>query len=364
LNDFFVNSNQNSIQDSDIVANTFKTTVGRDLKILDESGQLGPDISIPAGSSLEKIAQYINQFSRTTDSTLLSASQTSFTLTSAATITVSNGSSTASSTTVGPGVVTLQEIAGKLTQGAVVGSVVQDGAGYRLRLTSTQGQELTVSMSGGATSTGTLESDLNMEKMQLVSASVVPEGSGQRLRLVQAENKELFLSSSLDVNSNNLLSDLGLKPASTRMAGNIAVREDLLAGPEKLGRGQMQWDADQAGYYISEGDNTAALALADAMNAKRSMSSAGGLYSGNYTLSEYAAASISLVASDAGHSASQLEYQKALNASLDFQNTSFSGVNLDEEVSSMIDYQQAYSATAKVITVLQEMLETLTSMIN
>ncbi|OJX79599.1 flagellar hook-associated protein FlgK [Magnetospirillum sp. 64-120] len=364
LNDFFINSNQNSIQDSNIVASTFKTTATRDLKILDESGQLGPTISIPSGSSLEKIADYINRFSRTTDSTLLSAAQTSFTLTSAATITVSNGSGSATTATVGPGAVTLQEIAGKLTQGSVIGSVVQDGAGYRLRLSSTQGQELTVSFSGGATSTGSLETALNMEKMQLVSAAVVPEGSGQRLRLVQAENKELFLSSTLDVNSNNLLTDLGMSPASTRTAGNLSVRDDLMAGPEKLSRGQMQWNADLAGYYISEGDNTAALALADAMNAKRAMNSAGGIYSGNYTLSEYGAATISLVASDAGHSASQLEYQKALNESLDFQNTSFSGVNLDEEVSSMIDYQQAYSATAKVITVLQEMLETLTSMIN
>ncbi|MBR9972819.1 flagellar hook-associated protein FlgK [Magnetospirillum sulfuroxidans] len=362
LNDFYVNSAQNSIFDSAIQPSTFKTSTTRDLSILDGTGQLGPTISIPQGSSLEDIAKYINQFSRTTESASQSANS-SFILTSAATISVSNGSGTVSTATVGPGAVSLEEIAGKLTTGSVVGSVVQDGNGYRLRLESTAGSELSVSFSGGAMTGGSLESALGMNKQQRLSASVIPEGSGYRLRVVNAENKEVYMASSLDVNGNNLLSEIGLQRAATRQAGTLSVRADLQTAPEKLGRGTVQWNSDLNKYYLSEGDNTTALSMAEAMNAKRTMNSAGGLYSGNYSLSEYAASTISLVAGDASHSADSLEYQQTLNQSLDFQYTSFSGVNLDEEVSSMIDFQQAYSATAKVITVLQEMLETLTNMI-
>lgn len=363
LNDFFVSTTQNSIYDSTILPSTFKTTAARDLTILDSTGQLGRSMSFPAGSTLESIADTINQSTRTTESALMGAGA-SFNLTTAATITVATGNGTVATATVGPGAVTLEQIAGALTKGSVVGSVVQDGSGYRLRLHSTAGEELTVSMSGGTMSGGTLESSLGMAKQQHISASVVPEGSGYRLRIVDAENKEVFLTSSDDINGGDLLSEIGLGPAATRQAGTMSVRSDLMTAPEKMSRGSMQWNADLGKYYLSEGDNSTVLDLAATMNAKRAMSSAGGLYAGNYSLSEYAAATISLVTSDAQYSADTLEYQATLNQSLDFQYTSFSGVNLDEEVSSMIDYQQAYSATAKVITVLQEMLETLTSMIN
>ena len=363
LNDFFVSSAQNSIYDSGIQPSSFKTTAARDLTILDSTGQLGRTMNLPAGSSLEDIAKAINESTRTTESALQAAGA-SFTLTTAATITVSTGNGTVATATVGPGAVTLEEIAGALTSGSVVGSVIQDGNGYRLRLHSTGGAELSVSMSGGTMAGGTLDGTLGMQKQQRISASVVPEGSGYRLRVVDAENKEIFMTSTDDVNGGDLLSEIGLERAATRQGGTLSVRDDLMTAPEKMGRGVVQWNADLGKYYLSEGDNTTALELAEAMNAKRAMSSAGGLYSGNYSLSEYGAAAISLVASDAQYSADSLEYQQTLSQSLDFQYTSFSGVNLDEEVSSMIDYQQAYAATAKVITVLQEMLEMLTSMIN
>ena len=363
LNDFYTSTAQNSIFDSAIQASSYKTNASRDLSIVDSTGQLGPTISIPAGSSLQDIANYINQFSRTTESALQSSPSTSFNLTTAATISVSNGSGTVSSVTVGPGAVTLSEIAGKLTQGTVVGKVVQDGSGYRLQLSSTAGAELTVSMSGGTIGGSDLNSTLAMAKQNRISASVVPEGSGYRLRVVDAENKEIHMASSKDANGSNLLSDIGLERAVTRQAGTMSVRSDLLTAPEKLGRGVMQWNSDTSKYYLSEGDNTTSLAMAGVMTSKRKMESAGGLYSGNYTLSEYGAATISLAASSAQASKASLSYQTTLSQSLDFQNTSFSGVNLDEEVSAMMDYQQAYTAAARVITTLQDMLETLTSMI-
>ena len=43
------------------------------------------------------------------------------------------------------------------------------------------------------------------------------------------------------------------------------------------------------------------------------------------------------------------------------QRESFSGVSLDEEAANLIKYQQAYQATAQIISTVQEMFQTLLS---
>jgi len=103
--------------------------------------------------------------------------------------------------------------------------------------------------------------------------------------------------------------------------------------------------------------------MADVMNAKTRLETAGSIYAGKYSFAEYAAATISVVSQAAANSKTQMEYQTTLNESLAFQNASYSGVNIDEEIMAMMDYQQAYSAAAKVITTLRDMLDTLIGVI-
>lgn len=363
LNDLYVNDTQNAILDSKVQSSTFVTTANRDLTLYDSTGKIGNTISVARGASLQTIADAINAQSRTNESAALA--NTSWTLTTAATITVSDASGSLLTVTLPPGTHTMAELAGKLTQSTVTGSMVQDGASSRLRLTDSRGEPLSVSISGGtiAGSSMSLSQTLDMTPTQRVEAAVVPEGSGYRLRIRQTQGGEVYASSSLDIQGKNLLSDIGLERAATGTAGNLSVRSDIQTAPEKISRGTMQWNADTNRYYLSEGDSTIALALGQTMKAKTSMDTAGSIYAGKYSFSEYAAATIGVVAEQSSSSKSEMSYQKSLNASLDFQNTSYSGVNLDEEISSMMDFQQAYSASAKVITVLQEMLETLTSMI-
>ncbi|MBX9635516.1 MAG: flagellar hook-associated protein FlgK, partial [Magnetospirillum sp.] len=330
----------------------------------DSTGKLGNTITVAKGASLQTIADAINAQTQTNESAALNT--TSWTLTSNATITVSDASGSLLSVTLtAPGPHTLQEIAGTLTQGTLTGSVVQDGTASRLRLTDSRGLPLTVSISGGGVSGSTmsLEQTLDMTQTKRIEASVVPEGSGYRLRIRQTKGSEAYASSTLDAQSKNLLSDIGLQRASTGTASNMSVRADIQAAPEKISRGSMQWNSDVGRYYLSEGDNSAALEMSRVMNAKTDINTAGSIYAGKYGFAEYAASTLSMVAQESGSSKSQMSYQTSLNASLDFQNTSFSGVNLDEEISSMMDFQQAYSASAKVISVLQDMLETLNSMI-
>lgn len=364
LNDLYSKQSSVTLLDSAIQSSTYKTSQTRDLTLYDSTGKIGNTVTIPAGASLDYIAKTINAQGRTNESAALST--TSWNLTSAATITVSDPSGAIQTLTLPPGNHTLAEIAGKLTQGTVTASVVQDGASTRLRLTDSRGEELQVNIDGGniAGSAMSLGQTLDMTATQRVQASVVPEGSGYRLRIRQTTGDTLYASSSPDGNNNNLLSDIGLAKATSGAAGGLNVRSDIQTAPEKISRGTMQWNADLGRYYLSEGDNTTALAMSKIMGDKTDIKTSGSIYAGKYSFAEYAAATISVVAQKSNASDKEYDYQSTLNASLDFQNASLSGVNLDEEISSMMDFQQAYSASAKVITVLQEMLDTLTSMIN
>ena len=50
---------------------------------------------------------------------------------------------------------------------------------------------------------------------------------------------------------------------------------------------------------------------------------------------------------------------RTFQKTLEGQKLAVSGVNLDEEAIKMISYQRAYQASAKVITVINELLDTL-----
>jgi flagellar hook-associated protein 1 FlgK len=47
---------------------------------------------------------------------------------------------------------------------------------------------------------------------------------------------------------------------------------------------------------------------------------------------------------------------KALNDQIDIERERVKGVSIDEEMSNMIKYQQAFNASARVVTAVDEML--------
>ena len=369
MNDLFVKTTQNSISDSDIQDKSYTLNTTRTFRLLDPSGQIGNAISLPAGSSLDAMAATINAQTQTNDSSLLST--TALNLTTAATISISDANGTISGFPIGLATGTTTDL-NKIAQaidavgGSVQAKVVQNGPGsYQLRVWDSRGQPLNVDVTGGTMGTNNLSSYLGMKQTHLVQASVIPDGSGYRLRIRQTSDQELYVGATPDnlVPPGSIITDLGLHAAATRSAGTMTVRKDIQGSPSLMSRGAVQYNADLNKYSLSEGDNTTILAIAKGMASKTVMASAGNIYSGNYNLSEYAAASISVVSTNASHSKDQQTYQTSLGSSLNTQYTSFSGVNLDEEVANMINFQQAYSASAKVIATLQQMLDTLMSTI-
>lgn len=366
LNDFFTNKVPNAIVDSDVVAQDFTLSTARSFTLSDPTGKIGNSISMAAGSSLYDIAKKINAQTQVNDSATLSSA--TMTTTDATGITISDANGTVTTISLAAGTVTLKNIADAINAQSTSAQAmaVQEGPNaYRLRVWDTRGVPLEVAVNGGTMGTTNMKSRLGLQQSQLVEASVIPEGSGYRLRIRQTSDRELFLGATPDTLTppGSFITELKMHTASTRASGTIAVRTDIQGSPAKVSRGAMQYNTDLGKYFLSEGDNTTALALGNAMSTKTQMATAGSLYAGSYTFAEHAAASIAQVSTDAAHTKDRLDYQTTLGQALNSQYASTSGVNLDEEVANMINFQQAYSASAKVISTLQEMLDVLVNIV-
>ena len=81
------------------------------------------------------------------------------------------------------------------------------------------------------------------------------------------------------------------------------------------------------------------------------------------TLSAFATALTSEEAADSANTTSQLTTEQAVQSTLSGQLTSQSGVNLDQQMSLMIQLQNAYGANAKVMDVVQNMFTQLLGMV-
>ncbi len=65
------------------------------------------------------------------------------------------------------------------------------------------------------------------------------------------------------------------------------------------------------------------------------------------------------IAVEASHSETRLQGQQHLLNSIDIQRQSVSSVSLDEEMTNLIKYQHSYTASARMITVIDEMIDLL-----
>ncbi|NLY54036.1 MAG: flagellar hook-associated protein FlgK [Firmicutes bacterium] len=133
-------------------------------------------------------------------------------------------------------------------------------------------------------------------------------------------------------------------------AGHIYVNDYLL--DEEFGKGRIAAAAaiDQDGNTIA-GDGSNALAIAQLRNKL--------LFNDTATLEQFYEGIIGTLGVDAQHALHLLENQTLLVEQLEMRRSSVSGVSLDEEMTNMIQYQHAYNAAARLVTVIDEILDTL-----
>jgi len=106
-----------------------------------------------------------------------------------------------------------------------------------------------------------------------------------------------------------------------------------------------------------EGDGTNATALAALQD--QAVAALGGT-----SLNEYYTATVADLAVSLSAATSAAEAGAVIYDSLTAQRESISGVNLDEETVNLITYQRAYQGAARYMTVVDEMLQTLLSLIS
>ena len=192
-----------------------------------------------------------------------------------------------------------------------------------------------------------------------VTATIVTDGSGVRLRISHDNGSSMTVTQAA---GNTFLTDINLHLADVRVAGTLNVRADIASTPAKLSTGAVLWDADRGAageYFMSIGENSVIDALAEAFSASNQFDTAGGLATAKTTFAEFAGKIVSENARLAATNESSIDRQRSLTESLQFKSDSARGVNLDEELSNLIIFEQAFAAAARVISVIQRMFETL-----
>jgi flagellar hook-associated protein 1 FlgK len=145
-------------------------------------------------------------------------------------------------------------------------------------------------------------------------------------------------------------------------AGSLAVRADLVADPGRIARGAVQWDASLGlggAYALGIADDTVARTLAETFATGSSFDAAGGLAATRTTFDGYAAAIIQQASTIADSNAGRAATQQGLVESLQQKVDGNRGVNLDEELSDLMLYEQAYAAAARLIGVIKDMFDAL-----
>jgi len=128
-------------------------------------------------------------------------------------------------------------------------------------------------------------------------------------------------------------------------ASNIAVNKDLVADVRKL---QLSANTDT-------GDNTVAVNLLKWLEAPQQ-----GL--GKMTVAQHYNQAVATYGQEMANINNRLADQEVITHMLTQQRAGVSGVSLDEEMTSMIQYQRAYQGSAKLISTINELFQTILAM--
>ena len=189
-----------------------------------------------------------------------------------------------------------------------------------------------------------------------ITAAVVTDGSGFRLQISDSDGDNFSVT-----DSGTLISTMNLNARDHAVAAGIAVRSDILADPSRISRGEF---SDSATLAVSDpgvtaGGQAVAQRLANLFSTAISFDSVGQLPASNKSLADFATAILSLNATQAQNAEETLATKMFLHDNLENKTRSISAVNLDEEMANMIILENAYSASARVISTTSELFDEL-----
>jgi flagellar hook-associated protein 1 len=110
---------------------------------------------------------------------------------------------------------------------------------------------------------------------------------------------------------------------------------------------------------VSAGDNSGAIALQNVITKSQSFHAAGGIAAQVASLSDYAATFYQNLSTQSNSVTANQTTQDDRLTEANSRVSSNSGVNLDEELTSLSSYQQAYAAGARILTVVDQLYQSL-----
>lgn len=166
----------------------------------------------------------------------------------------------------------------------------------------------------------------------------------------------LMPASSLDLSGDGLFVDAGGTAATTGLSGRIAV--NTAVDPSEGGAVWRLRDGLSATVQGNVGNGTTLQALSTAMTTSRAPT---GLASTSASSSSagFAAEITSFFASRSARSDEDQSYLSARQATLAEQESNATGVDTDSELQSLTLVQQAYAANAKVLSVIDDLMQLL-----
>ncbi|MDX9714400.1 MAG: flagellar hook-associated protein FlgK [Dissulfurispiraceae bacterium] len=150
----------------------------------------------------------------------------------------------------------------------------------------------------------------------------------------------------IDADQTDLISDAAGSFDSLSLSRNASSEMQVaLTDPNKI--------AAAMNAALLPGDNTNAKILADLFNQT---------FMEGSTITAFYTAIVSTVGASSSAAAGNLKFQTALVKELETRRQELSGVSLDEEAAKLLIYQRSYEAAAKMITVADELFQTILAM--
>lgn len=193
-----------------------------------------------------------------------------------------------------------------------------------------------------------------------LEAEVVPDGNGEKLRIQQLQGEQVVITQTAGTDA---IDALGLDVSEVGTSQLMDVSSALQDDPSRISRGRVQFDGLTGRYFLSPGDNEVAVELAAMMTSQVSFGAAGGISAGNITFAEYASQIVSRAAGLSAAASTDFQFQNDLKNALELKHAEISGVNLDEELSQLLVFEQTYAASAKVISTTQQLFDILNNLV-
>jgi flagellar hook-associated protein 1 FlgK len=149
-------------------------------------------------------------------------------------------------------------------------------------------------------------------------------------------------------------------------ATDLRVREDLAANPGLLARTRLDVDPGPpaVGRLGGVGDNRGAQALARTFDTAVATAARGSLPAGSFRLADYAAELVAVQAVAAERAGDEAYLDRVLAGDLAARSSSVAGVNLDEELARLVLFQEAYSVSARVLAITNQLFDELLAIVD